>query len=322
MKTYAYGFPRLGKDRRYKKNIEDFWKNKISEKRLITELEDIEKERLKIYKKYVDLYPASEITPYDHILDTAFMLGVYKYKNLKEYYQHTRGKHALVMKKYFSTNYHYLVPQIGKNTKFSVKWNKPLAYYSAEKPKNVKTVFCIGPFTFLKLSKTEKGFDLALQELSCAYKKLFQKLAESDVEAIHIEEPAFATDCSEKEIDAICKAYEEILSINIKTNLITYYESVSFLKRLYDLKFDAISLDFIAGEENIDLIKKIGFPKDKRLICGIIDGRIPVRANILEKAKQIEKIKRITGLDQDNILISNNCPLIPLYADSHIGFVF
>jgi hypothetical protein len=69
-------------DRRYKRHIEDFWKGRIPEKRLVSLLDDIENERLNAYDEYADLLSA-EIAPYDHILDTAFMFGVYPYKYLK-----------------------------------------------------------------------------------------------------------------------------------------------------------------------------------------------------------------------------------------------
>ena len=112
VKTYAYGFPRIGKNREYKKVIENFWKNKIDETSLISELQDLEKDMESTYSENVDSYPSNEMTMYDKMLDTAIMLGFYDPQNVDEYYELCRGKNALEMTKWFNTNYHNLVPDL------------------------------------------------------------------------------------------------------------------------------------------------------------------------------------------------------------------
>ena len=83
VKTYAYGFPRIGKNREYKKVIESFWKNKIDESDLISELQYLEEEMENTYSKNVDSYPSNEMTMYDKMLDTAIMLGFYDPQRLR-----------------------------------------------------------------------------------------------------------------------------------------------------------------------------------------------------------------------------------------------
>ena len=127
METYAYGFPRLGKQREFKKTVENFWDKKISEQELFSRIKEIELQIIDTYKKYVDYYPSFEMTLYDNMLDTALMLGIYEFKDIYNYFSLCRGKNALEMTKWFNTNYHYLVPEIDKNftsTKFQSKWNK------------------------------------------------------------------------------------------------------------------------------------------------------------------------------------------------------
>ena len=77
VKTYAYGFPRIGKNREYKKTIESFWKEKIDSNELISNLMDIEENNESIYQDKVDFYPTNEMTMYDKMLDTAIMVGLY-----------------------------------------------------------------------------------------------------------------------------------------------------------------------------------------------------------------------------------------------------
>jgi len=130
MRSYAYGFPRLGVERQYKKTIESFWSGKRSEEETRQEIRVIQQKNLDLYAQHVDGFPVGEMTFYDPMLDTAIMLGIFRPKDLKEYYELCRGKNALEMTKWFNTNYHYLVPDFSqiKNPVFSLHWNKPKEY--------------------------------------------------------------------------------------------------------------------------------------------------------------------------------------------------
>ena len=143
--TYAYGFPRIGKNREYKKTIEKFWGKKITKEELVGDLLSLESNMEKTYDKKVDNYPSNEMTGYDKMLDTAIMVGLYSTNNMNDYYELCRGKNCLEMTKWFNTNYHYLVPDFSK-------WDKPQFKIQGE-INNTKNPYFIGPFTFLKLSK-------------------------------------------------------------------------------------------------------------------------------------------------------------------------
>ncbi len=320
MQTYAYGFPRLGKNREYKRVIESFWERKISDKELVSLLDSIEQERLSFYKDHVDIFPTGEFTYYDNIFDTALILGVYKFKSFEDYFEYARGKKALELKKYFNTNYHYLVPFLDRQTKFSLAWNKPLFYFNSCFAYKDNPLFVIGPYTFLKLSrlKSSKSFSYTLAALAAVYRQLFKELAGEGATSLHIEEPAFCLDVPEKEVDLIVKTYREIIPPDLKVHLITYYESVDFLKQLYDLPVHSLGLDFVAGEDNLEIIKSQGFPRDKQLICGIVDGRVPRRSDITLKVKLVESIRRRAKISKENILVSNSAPLyhLPVTLDN------
>ena len=106
MQTYAYGFPRLGKNKEFKKSIESFWNREISESELLKKIKEIETERISTYENFGVKFPLAEITLYDNILDNALIFGVYPYNmRLDSYFKFARGKSALKLKKFFNTNY-------------------------------------------------------------------------------------------------------------------------------------------------------------------------------------------------------------------------
>lgn len=300
MNTYAYGFPRLGKRREFKKTIESFWDNKITEKEMLARINNLENEIIETYKKYVDFYPVGEMTLYDNMFDTALMLGVYEYKSIEKYFDLCRGKEALEMTKWFNTNYHYLVPEIDKNFVAKNSWNK-----LQNKETENGLPYIIGGFTFLKLCKgyEKHEFEEILLKLVEPYKKVI-----SQFKKVHIDEPAFVTELNENEIKLIKKFYNLLGDTGTRIYLFTYYESVDFLKQLYDLPIKALGLDFVYGEENFEKIKEYGFPSDKILIAGIVDGRNVWRSNITQKVELINELSKYT----ENLIISNASPLYHL----------
>lgn len=305
METYAYGFPRLGRNREYKTIIEGFWDNRVDESQLVEGLRRLEGERLSVYEEYVDKFPSGEMTFYDNMLDTALIFGLYKCEDLQDYYNLCRGKNALKLTKWFNTNYHYLVPEFGESfspSQFGIAWNK----HQDEFPTDKRGIpYLIGPFTFLKLSKgvSSGTFKEYFLSLANAYAELIK-----DFEEVHIEEPAFVMELSGEEFEWIKEGYEKIGAQNQNINLFTYYDSVDFLKDLYDLPVRAIGLDFINGGQNLKEIEKNGFPKGKTLIAGVVDGRNVWKTDIGEAVGLLKEISRYT----DNLIVSNAAPLYHL----------
>ena len=302
MDTYAYGFPRLGENREFKKIVESLWKKELSEDEFKKALSELEANILSTYKKFVNKHPVGEMTKYDKMLDIACMLGIYKVKNLDEYYQLCRGKNALELTKWFNTNYHYLVPDFSRiNDDFLFK---EVNFDEIKKYKK-GIPYLIGPFTFLKLSKgiDSRKFKRYLLSLSKIYCNSLNELDE-----IHIDEPAFCMELSDEEIELVKEAYNNFKTSKCKIYLFTYYDSVDFLKELYNLPVYAIGLDFINGKENIHYIKKYRFPDDKVLIAGIVNGRNIWRTNIRRQVKFLEEISSYVK----NITISNASPLYHL----------
>ncbi len=315
-KTYAHGFPRLGKNREFKRNIEAFWKEEISEEELTEALDSIQRSIIDEYS-ILDYYPVGEITGYDNILDTALMFNFYpKPSSWKEYYSYVRKTDSLEISKWFNTNYHYVVPEIMPNMQISLSWNKPLAYL--EKFGNSKSLpFVVGPFTLIKLSKGKKSYDTLLDKLILEYSRLFSEIKNSNYSGfIHIDEPAIVYELSEEEISFIKNFYKNVSGM-AKLIVFSYYDYVEYpvLENLLSSGIEGIGLDFVhdRGEnlKNISTLARKGLLKDKILVVGIVDGRNVWKDNL---ERQCEKILNISEKVSDvkEIWLSNASPLFHL----------
>ena len=150
MRTYAYGFPRLGEKRESKKATEDFWRGSIDESRLVCVLNEIQELNNRKCREIIDFSPDCEVSLYDPMLDTAILLGIFNPKTLKDYYELCRGDKALEMTKWFNTNYHYLVTDFAVVPDAQFHLNVD---HFALRFKKGQFPTITGPFTFLKLSK-------------------------------------------------------------------------------------------------------------------------------------------------------------------------
>lgn len=311
MFTYAYGFPRLGAHREFKKLTEDFWKGDISRIQYMSGLDILDKQRHKEYSARVDVFPCGEMTRFDKMLDTALSIGLYKAQSLEEYFAFARGVNALELKKFFNTNYHYLVPTVTKSFKPSPHV-ACLTLCQAEYSTN--PLHLIAPYTFTRLSRLEGiSFPSAFEMICDAYGALLGHLKESGVKAVHLEDPALTLDASPSEKALVAKLYAPLLDCGLDFNLITYYEAADNLPLLLKLPVKGLVLDFVAGaEENIAALEKHGFPGDKTLICGVVDGRNVARSDIPAKARLVKRIMRAAGLEPENIGLSNAAPLFHL----------
>src|SRR5699024_541162 len=128
-----------------------------------------------------------------------------------------------------------------------------------------------------------------------------------------IDEPIFSTNVSEEVIAAAEKVYatfaEEAPEINIIFQ--TYFEKVFEYERIAALPVKGLGLDFVHGD-SLELLKTYGFPKDKVLAAGIVDGRNVWRANIGEKLTTLETIKQFVHEEQLIIQSSSSLLHVPV----------
>ncbi|MCX7607414.1 MAG: 5-methyltetrahydropteroyltriglutamate--homocysteine S-methyltransferase [Bacteroidia bacterium] len=328
MRTIGYGLPRLGEKRQYKTLLERFWSQKITENDLQKGMQELERERLLTYQAYVNLYPSGELSWYDPMLDLCVALGLipsrfHPYKGWTSYFQMARGASALEMTKWFNTNYHYLVPeweegvQLAPNPQFFVE-----QYELARQLGHANALpSLIGPYTFLALSK-EEGLSLSsdqienyAERLLPAYKQLLEALVQVGAQGILVHEPAFVLD--EPPVPLIGYLYHALAAFPLY--VLTYYEAVDFYPRLVELPVKGVGLDFVSNTTNLQQLTQYGFPDDKVLIAGVIDGRNVWRADLKKKAAEVESLaKRVK-----EIWLSPSAPLsfLPLSKapETHIA---
>ena len=332
VKTFVTGFPRIGKKRELKFAIESYFKGQISTTELEKTAASLREYGWKKQKQAgIDFIPSNDFSFYDNVLDAAFTFGIvpqrYKALNLSELdtyfaaahgYQGEKGDvKALPMKKWFNTNYHYIVPEISDGDSFALKKdNSPVKAYKEAEALGIKTIpTVIGPYTFLRLATYtgKKSAANFAEEAAKAYGELAKQLSTLGAEYISFAEPALVFDVSEEEKKLFKTIYTLLLATvkanaKIKTILTTYFGDIrDVYEDVCQLGFDAINLDFIEGSKSLELIEK-GFPKDTLLLAGIVCGKNIWRADYEKKNELISKIQKV--LAPENLVIGTSCSLL------------
>ena len=328
MKTAVVGFPRVGKNRELKFATEKYFKGEIGEQELLNEAAQIRKYNLsKENAAGIDYISSGDFSFYDGILDTAFALNVIpaRYKalglsDLDTYFAMARGYQgekgnvkALAMKKWFNTNYHYLVPEIDDDTEVKLTGTKLFDEYDEALANGVLTKPVIaGPFTFLKLARFTGRKNIAdyTDAFIKAYSEILVKVSEKNVKWIQFDEPFLVRDLTEDDKKTFVSLYEKILSYKgeVKVLLQTYFGDVrDIYSELTGLSFDGIGLDFVEGRKTLELVEKNGFPKDKILFAGVLNGKNIWRNNY--KAS-LDVIGKLQTAGAENIVISTSCSLL------------
>ncbi|ADQ05651.1 5-methyltetrahydropteroyltriglutamate/homocysteine S-methyltransferase [Caldicellulosiruptor owensensis OL] len=324
------GFPRIGQNRELKKWLESYLDKKLSKEELIQNSKNLKKTHWHLQKEYgVDLVPSNDFSFYDTFLDHAMLVGSIpeEYKavfsdDLELYFALAKGYQdqnidlkALPMKKWFFTNYHYLVPEINKNTKFELASTKPFDEFVEALSIGIKTKpVIIGALTFMKLSKKSNVdmYDKSLWEkLLDVYIKILKRFEELGSEFIQIDEPILVTDLNAKDIEFFESFYRSLLlqKGEIKVILQTYFGDVrDCFEKIILLDFDAIGLDFVDGKFNLELIKKFGFPQEKLLFAGVVNGRNVFKNNYKNTLELLNMLSSF--VDKKNIVISTSCSLL------------
>lgn len=328
LRTCVIGFPRVGEHRELKFASEKYFKGEISASELEKTATELKKKNWLMQKNEgISFISSNDFSFYDGMLDTAFMLNAVpaRYRNLclsklDTFFAMARGYQtekgdvtALPMKKWFNTNYHYIVPEIEDDFDFSLDASKIINEYKEAESNGVKTkVNVIGPFTFLKLAHY-KGNKNALDFASVAaesYKALLSECQKLGAEWVSVEEPYLVLDLTEQDKKLFNDLYSKILDgKKVKVLLQTYFGDVrDFYSELVKYDFDGIGLDFIEGKETLSLLKKNGFPEGKLLFAGVVNGKNIWKNNYEKTFSILNEIKKTCSENQ--IVISTGCSLL------------
>lgn len=337
MKIHNLGYPRIGSKRQLKKACENYWSGLISEKELLQVGELIRKSNWKIQKAFsLDLIPINDFSFYDHVLDMSFLLGVIpdRYHLISEsksslelYFSMARGYQkdgidvvAMEMKKWFDTNYHYIVPEFQKEQKFKLFGNKIFNELQEAKEQkiNFKPVL-IGPISYLLLGKKDKKFSRLnlISNLLPIYIEILQKLEKQGALWVQIDEPFLMTDLTQSQKEIYKFVYSEIKKHlrNLNIILVGYFGSYQEnLELALSLPVNILHLDLTRSFFDSDFIlNNHKIINSKILSLGIIDGRNIWKNNFKKSLCLIEKFVNIFG--DKKIWIAPSCSLLHVPYD-------
>ncbi|WP_410616607.1 5-methyltetrahydropteroyltriglutamate--homocysteine S-methyltransferase [Amycolatopsis sp. lyj-109] len=289
--TTVLGYPRIGPDRELKRALERYWAHEIDQVALLeTGRELRERTWRDLAAAGLDSIPAGTFSHYDHVLDTAELFGALPARftglglsPLDTCFAAARGGQdapALEMTKWFDTNYHYLVPELGPDTTFTLAGTKPLDEYREAKALGIETrPVLVGPVTFLLLAKsTTAGFrplDL-LDTLLPRYVDLLHRLHAAGADWVQLDEPAFAADRTEAELNALIRAYHWLGKETGRPKLLVT-GSFGHLGRalgvLARAPIEALAVDLAGDESFVDAVATEPALRDKEVLAGVVDGR-------------------------------------------------
>ena len=327
MQTSVIGFPRIGTLRELKFASEKYFRGEIGAQELLQTAAQLRKIHWSMQRNAgIDYISSNDFSHYDAVLDTAVMLGIVpgRYKELKlseldTYFAMARGYQgdsgdvkALAMKKWFNTNYHYIVPEVEDDTVIGLYGSKLLDEYKQAKSIGIDTKpVVIGVYTMLRLCRFTGSRAAAdyVDDFIKAYKELLKSCAENQVAWIQFDEPALVQDMDDKDIELFCRIYDAVLSCKngCRVLLQTYFGDVrDIYANLTGMPFDGIGLDFIEGRETVKLIEKYGFPQDKLLFAGLVNGKNIWRNHYDRTLKTLAQLKE----KNINVVLSTSCSLL------------
>jgi 5-methyltetrahydropteroyltriglutamate--homocysteine methyltransferase len=342
------GFPRIGRNRELKFATEGYWRGETSADELAATAKAIRAENWKLMQDAgIDLIPSNDFSYYDQVLDTIALVGAVPERygwtgdqvDLDNYFAMARGRQdvtAMEMTKWFDTNYHYIVPELGPDTSFSLSSSKPFDEHAeAMEELGIDTVpVLIGPVSFLLLSKPADGVDERFQALDLiedlveVYGEVIEKLAEQGATWVQFDEPCFVEDRTDKELDALQLAYEELAKVRERPRIVvkTYFDHVGeAYPILRELPIEGVGLDFTGfvhgdllsptvhvhgGRHNAEFVANDDLG-EKWLFAGIVDGRNVWTNHLEHSLDALDALRDRAG----ELVVSTSCSLLHVPID-------
>ena len=323
MTATIVGFPRIGENRELKFITEKYFKHETTEEELKERAKDLRQhDRKLLLDSGLTNFTSNHFSFYDQMLDAAFLFNVIpeniaeldlsdldKYFALARGYQGEKGDvRAWPMKKWFNTNYHYIVPQFTADTDVKLAGTKIFdEFVEAKEYGTITRPVLVGPFTLLQLSEfhgcVKEDFVGAFIE---AYARIFKQLEDLGANWIQLDEPSLVKDLDERELALFKALYEPLLlqKGRLKVLAQTYFGDV---RDAYDvllkLPFDGIGLDFVEGRKTLKLVER-GFDDGKVLFAGVVNGKNIWRNNY---QKTLDLLKK---LNVKNLVLTTSCSLL------------
>ncbi|WP_238015790.1 5-methyltetrahydropteroyltriglutamate--homocysteine S-methyltransferase [Dactylosporangium sp. AC04546] len=276
------GYPRIGPDRELKHALEGYWDGRLDR----AELDRVGRVlRADTWRRLAQLgldgLPSNTFSEYDQVLDTAVLVDAVpeRFRECADpYFAMARGGDGVAplrMTKWFDTNYHYLVPEIGPKTRFRLVADKPLGEVREARELGYETrPVVVGPVTFLRLAQAAPGSPGGyapidrLDDLLDVYVRLLSALADAGVGWVQLDEPVLVTDGGSP---AVRHAYRRLAGHARRPRLLvaSYFGDIAdALPALAVTAVDAVALDLTHGvPANVDLLQ------GKTVVGGVVSGR-------------------------------------------------
>lgn len=328
VRSATLGFPRIGPHRELKRALESYWRGASDEQELEIVARRIRQAawQLQASAGITDI-PSNDFSLYDHVLDLASAVGAIPERvtrvaqgELDAYFLMARGRsrtgrecEALELTKWFDTNYHYLVPEIGAETRFGLRAPKCLAEFREAQALGITTrPTLLGPVSFLLLARSTGGADALqrLDELVAVYTQLLAGLATAGAGWVQLDEPCLVLDLDERIRTAYRRAFETLAGAPglPKLLLTTYFDSLGEnLPLAFELPVAGHHLDLVRAPGELDEALRRARP-DQVLELGVVDGRNVWRTDLDARLQELERAAEVLG--KDRVWVAASCSLL------------
>ncbi|MFD9225070.1 5-methyltetrahydropteroyltriglutamate--homocysteine S-methyltransferase [Streptomyces sp. NPDC060064] len=331
----VYGYPRQGQNRELKKAIEGYWKGRVTAAALRETAAELRRANWQqLTEAGIHEVPTGDFSYYDHVLDTSVMVGAIPARHraaveagsLDGYFAMARGTQdvaPLEMTKWFDTNYHYLVPELGPDTVFTADSTKQVAELKeAIALGHTARPVLVGPVTYLLLAKPAPGVAAdfepitLLDRLLPVYAEVLSDLRAAGAEWVQLDEPALVQDRTRADLNAAARAYRDLGGLDDRPKLLvaSYFDRLGeALPILAKAPVDGLALDFTeAAAANLDDLAAVGGLPGKRLVAGVVNGR-NIWINDFEKS--LSTLGTLLGL-AGQVDVAASCSLLHVPLDS------
>ncbi|MFE4058612.1 5-methyltetrahydropteroyltriglutamate--homocysteine S-methyltransferase [Streptomyces sp. NPDC059096] len=331
----VYGYPRQGPNRELKKAVEGYWKGRVTADALRQTAAGLRRDNWRqMVDAGVDEVPTGDFSYYDHVLDTSVMVGAVPERHraavaadaLGGYFAMARGTEdvaPLEMTKWFDTNYHYLVPELGPDTVFTADSTRQVAELTeALALGHTARPVLVGPVTYLLLSKPAPGAPADFEPLTLldrllpVYAEVLADLRAAGAGWVQLDEPALVQDRTRAELDAAARAYRVLggLTDRPKALVASYFDRLGdALPVLAKAPVEGLALDFTdAAAANLDDLAAAGGLPGKRLVAGVVNGR---NIWINDYEKSLATLATLLGLAA-RVDVAASCSLLHVPLDT------
>ena len=323
-------YPRIGRQRQLKRALEAYWAGRSSETELLEAASKLRQENLarlvELGLGASDASLADAPSFYDQVLDATILLGAIPPRfagreGLDLYFALARGDEKVgpeEMTKWFDTNYHYLVPEIGPDTPLRFADDAVTRkFVQARQWGYVTRPVLVGPLTYLALAKADPAapdFDplSRLDEAVTAYEQALASLHEAGAPWVQLDEPALTSDNLSHPRAELAKlavgVYERLAKATNRPQILVttpYGDASQAVGALAKTGVEAIHVDTLRGS----------LPKDAdlaevTLVVGAVDGRYIWRAD-LAALRQTLTAAQALGAAKVTVATSNSLQHVP-----------